>query len=58
LRRLARAIQSVIDDCELGSKQLSVVTDNSSNFVKAIKMFPPRDADNDPEADSVDDESS
>ncbi len=55
---LAQAIQSVIDDYELGSKHLTVVTDNGSNFVKAFKMFPPRDADSDPEANSDDDEGS
>jgi hypothetical protein len=49
---LAEAIQSIIDDYDLESKQLSVVTDNGSNFVKAFKMFPPRDTGSEPETDS------
>jgi hypothetical protein len=35
-----------------------LVTDNGSNLLKAFKMFPPRDADSNPEADSDDDEGS
>ena len=51
---LAEAIQSIIDDYDLESKQLTVVTDNGSNFVKDFKMFPTRDTGSEPETDSDD----
>jgi hypothetical protein len=51
---LAEVIQSIIDDYDIESKQLSVVTDNGSNFVKAFRMFPPRDTGSEPDTDSDD----